>query len=148
MSQTRWDNKYLKLAKYVSEWSKDPSTKVGAVIFDNDNRLVSIGFNGLSQKIADTPERLNNRELKYEMIVHAEMNAILFARHGVKDCILITYPFLPCSRCAAMVIQAGIKKVIAPPIPEHLKERWEKPLALTQQMFNEAGVEVVIKEIE
>lgn len=134
-----WDIRYLNLAHDISGWSKDPSTQVGAVIVRPDNRVVSIGFNGFPTGIADD-ERLYYRELKYEIIIHGEINALVSARQGVSGCTLYTWPFLCCSRCTSVMIQAGIKKVVA---PIYTKERWKENLALARELFAEAGVEVV-----
>ena len=139
-----WDNFFLGMAKYVSTASKDPSTQTGAVITDEDNRVVSVGYNGFPKGVNDCAERYANRELKYKIIVHCERNAILFAGRSLKGCTLYTWPFMSCSVCAAMVIQAGIKRCVAPTIPEHLRERWEEDLRLAQTLFAEAGVEVTL----
>ena len=89
---TDWNKWFLGLAEYVSTASKDPSTKVGAVIVDDERRVVSLGYNGLPRGVDDTEERLNNRDLKYRIIVHAERNSLLFARGSVKGCTIYTYP--------------------------------------------------------
>jgi deoxycytidylate deaminase len=60
-----WDLKHLAIAEQVSKWSKDDSTKVGAVIADKDRRVVALGFNGFPKKVCDSPERLSNRGKKY-----------------------------------------------------------------------------------
>ena len=138
-----WNAWLLGLAKYISSASKDPSTKVGAVIVDEDRRIVSLGYNGLPRGVIDSEERLNNRDLKYKLIVHAERNALLFARGSVKDCILYTYPMMPCAVCASMVIQSGIKKVVA---PKSENPRWQADFELSQQLFAEAKVEVLLLE--
>ncbi|WLB77042.1 deoxycytidylate deaminase [Bradyrhizobium elkanii] len=85
LKQERWDRYFLKVAQAVSTASKDPSTKVGAVIVRPDRTMASFGYNGFPRGIADTDERLNNREVKYDLVVHGEINAILTAReplHG------------------------------------------------------------------
>ena len=61
----KWYKRFLDLAQHMSSFSKDPSTKVGAVIFDDSNRIVSMGYNGLPQKVIDCEERYSNRDLKY-----------------------------------------------------------------------------------
>lgn len=138
---TWWDRWFLGMAEYISTASKDPSTKVGAVIVDENRRIVSCGYNGLPQGVEDTEERLNNRELKYKLIVHGERNALLFAERSVKGCTLYTTPFMPCSVCAGMVIQAGIKRVVA---PYSDNPRWAEDFKLTEQLFSESEVELVL----
>jgi dCMP deaminase len=135
-----WTKKYLGLAEHVSSWSKDPSTKVGAVIVAPDNSVVSVGYNGFPRGVEDSNERLNNREIKYKMVVHAEVNAILFARRDISGCTLYTFPLMPCSTCAGLVIQSGIKTVVAPYFDN---ERWVDSLKLTRAMFDEAGVNLI-----
>jgi dCMP deaminase len=136
----KWDSRFIDLAYHIAQWSKDPSTKVGAVIVDEQRRIISTGYNGFPQKLHDSPERYLNREQKYEMIIHGEINAILFAQRPLHGCTLYTVPLLPCSRCAAIVIQSGISRVCA---PEYLGERWKQSLELSKNMFKEANIEVV-----
>ena len=135
----KWDRRFLALAEFVAQWSKDPSTKTGAVIVDSNNRVVSIGYNGFPRGVNDSPERLENREIKYKIIVHCERNALLFARGSVEGCRLYTWPFMSCATCAAMVIQAGIVEVVAPPSDN---PRWKDDFDLAQTLFGEAGVRV------
>jgi dCMP deaminase len=104
---------------------------------------VSTGYNGFARGVKDLPERYKDRELKYRMIVHGELNAIIHAQQDLTGCCLYTYPFTCCSVCAACVIQAGITRCVAPPLPDNLKERWEKDVKLTELQFAEAGVELV-----
>ena len=109
LTQSKWDVRFLKLAHEVASWSKDPSTKVGCVLVKG-KKVVSLGYNGLPMGVEDTFERLNNRELKYEMTVHAEINAVTTAAlHGVSTSGATAYvTFHPCSRCAAVLINAGV----------------------------------------
>lgn len=134
-----WDDWYLGLARYVSTASKDPSTKVGAVIVDPDRRVVSLGYNGLPRGVEDTPERLNDREVKYKMIVHAERNALLFASQPLKGCSIFVWPMMPCAACASMVIQKGIARVVA---PLNDNPRWAGDFLLSKQLFEEASVQL------
>lgn len=134
-----WDRRFLELARFISNWSKDPSTKVGAVIVDEHNRIVSTGFNGLPQGVADTPERYGNRDTKYPMIVHGDANAILFARTSVFGCTMYTYPFPPCARCTGLLIQAGIQSVIAPVPSSDIVSRWGADLEHADTMMEEAN---------
>lgn len=138
MKSQKWDLRFLELAKFISNWSLDPSTKVGAVITDKDNRVVSVGYNGFPKGISDD-HRLDNRETKYQIIVHGEINAIMFANKNLRDCTLYTYPFEPCPRCAGIIIQSGIKKIIA---PINTIDRWENDFKLSRQLFNEANIKI------
>lgn len=139
---TNWDRRYLELAKHVASWSKDPSTQVGAVIV-NRNRVVSLGYNGFASMVADTPERWNNRELKYKLVVHAEQNAIISAGDKAIDSTLYVYPSFGspniCHDCAKLAIQAGIAHVVGYKAKEP-NPRWAESLALSAEMFREAMV--------
>lgn len=139
--QIEWDRYFLTVAEAVSTASKDPSTKVGAVIVRPDRSMASFGYNGFPRGIADTDERLNNREVKYDLVVHGEINAILSAREPLHGYTLYTWPFITCKRCSLHVIQAGIKRVVAPELPEHLKERWAASVRDAGQLYDEAGVD-------
>jgi dCMP deaminase len=141
MQQNKWHSRFVDLAKHISEWSKDPSTKVGAVIVDEKRRIISTGYNGFSIGVEDTDDRLFNRDIKYEMIVHGEINAIVFARQDLTNTTLYTYPFMPCSRCASIVIQSGIKTVVA---PENHNPRWAESFALSTKLFNESNVKLIL----
>lgn len=143
-----WDRRFLGLARHVAAWSKDPSTKTGAVIVDSQNRVVSLGYNGLPRGVADTDARLRDRATKYKMIVHCERNAILFARQPLTGCTLYTWPFQSCAPCAAMVIQSGITRCVAPAASPDLLSRWADDCDIAQQMFAEAGVVLDVRPLE
>jgi dCMP deaminase len=136
---SNWDSRFLELARLVSTWSKDPSTQVGAVI-TRGKFVVSLGFNGHPKGVADTPERLEIRENKYRTIIHAEINAILTAKQDLEGCTIYLWPFMPCSQCGAAIVQAGIKRVVA---PQADNDRWAESFKFTQEIFSEAGVELV-----
>lgn len=138
----RWDYRYLELAKNIASWSRDPSTKVGAVIARPDKTLASVGFNGFPRGVEDREDRLQHRETKYALTVHAEMNAILHAREPLHGYTLYVAPLMPCANCAAGIIQAGIKRVVAY-MPE-INERWTDSFSHTQDMFLEANIEFAL----
>lgn len=75
----KWDVRFCELAKYISAWSKDPNSKVGAVLFSKKGANVSIGYNGFPMGVEDSAERLIDRAVKLELVVHAEVNAIIAA---------------------------------------------------------------------
>ena len=138
-----WNKRFLELATCVASWSKDPSTKVGAVIADSKNRIVSLGFNGFARGVEDD-ERLNDRATKYAMVLHAEENAILFASKNLSDCSIFVSGLPPCSHCASLIVQCGIKKVYA--WKQDIPERWQENFKLTQKIFAEAGVSLEFVE--
>lgn len=141
----KWDTRYLGLSKFIAQWSKDPSTKTGAVIVSPTGSVISVGYNGFPRKVADHEERLNNREEKYKIIVHCERNAIIFAQRDLLECTLYTWPFMSCAPCAGMVIQSGIKRCVA---PINDNPRWVNDFELTKTMFREAGVELTLLNYE
>jgi len=130
------------MAAHVSKLSKDPSTKVGAVIFDEKRRIISAGYNGFARGVRDDPKRLHDRETKLKLTLHAEKNAILFATAPLDGCTMaVTHPC--CAQCAAQSIQAGIKHVVWPRPSKDFMSRWADDYAYTLAQFAEAGVEVV-----
>lgn len=140
MLNDKWNQRFLELAQHVAEWSKDPSTKVGAVLVDDKRRVIGLAYNGLSRKIIDSPERYQDRTVKYEIIVHAEVNAILNAVRSPEGATLYS-TFAPCPRCAAVIIQAGISKVVYP--AASLNDRWLEAQELSGKLFAEAGIPVI-----
>jgi len=137
------DLSFLRLVQVnAEEFSKDPSTQVGALIIDKYNRQISAGYNGFPRGIEDTPERLNNRDIKYDLTLHAEHNAILFAQRSLFDCTLYTWPFQPCVRCACIIIQVGIRRVVCPHPSTELLDRWGYSLLQAQKLFAEAGIQL------
>lgn len=142
--EDKWSRRFLELAAHISTWSKDPSTTVGALIVDSDKNVRAIGYNGFPRGVEDTQERLNNRELKYPIIVHAERNAIAScARLGIRTdgCTLVCTHF-PCSVCAGIIINAGINKIIVKHSEVGFGERWGDDNKLALDMFNESGVKL------
>lgn len=110
---SQWDQRRLELAQFVAKWSKDPKAQVGAVITDQQGRVIALGYNGFAERIEDSTERLADAEQKLEMIVHAEVNAVLIAGPSAKGGNLYVAGKPVCSRCAGIVIQSGIRRVIA-----------------------------------
>ncbi len=133
-----WNRRFLELSDFISTWSKDPSTKVGAVIVDPNRRIVSTGYNGLPIGVVDDKDRLEDREKKYKMILHAEENAIMFSRRDLSGCSLYVSSLPPCSHCASLIIQSGIKDVYV--WDSVVPDRWRESLKMTETMFGEADV--------
>jgi len=127
------------MAELVASWSKDPSTQVGAVITER-NRIVSLGFNGYPQGIIDSASS-DNREVKLLKTLHAEENALLYAKRDLTGCeIWVTH--FPCPNCAAKIIQTGIKAVHCPAQSEDFLSRWGDKIRLSEEMFEQSGVNV------
>lgn len=143
----KWDRRFMEMAKLVSTWSKDPSTKIGAVLVNPDNVVLGMGYNGFPRGVADTDERLNNRELKYKLVVHGEVNAILAAMkngHDLTGSRLYVYPtlMLPniCPECAKVAAQAGIAEVIG--YVAETTERWQVMAEASSIILEEAGIKL------
>lgn len=139
-SWSKWDHRFLHLARQVSTWSKDPSTQTGSVIARPDGTVASVGYNGFPRGVTDTFERLGDRPTKYAMVVHAEVNAILTMHGSVDGCTVYVYPWQPCSHCAGALIQAGIKRVVTLVPTDAQVARWGESFKIAQTMFKEAGV--------
>ena len=140
--------KFVPIAEAISSLSKDPSTKVGAVIIDNDSNILSTGFNGFPRGVNDLEQRYINRDIKLKYVAHAEANAIAqAARVGAKllGSSLIVTALYPCTNCAKMIIQAGIKTIYVPTMnTESTNIHWHEELIMSENMFNEAGIEIVV----
>lgn len=146
MSQLKWDKHFLKLCHAVADKSKDPSTKSGAVLVNQDNELILSGFNGFPRGVEDAEERLNDRSLKYPLVVHAEANCIaIAAKNGIRTNGTKLYVnWYPCNECAKLIVQAGINEVIIDKkynTPER-QERWGDAIKFAKIIFGEGKVVV------
>lgn len=139
-----WDTYFVKLARHVATRSKDPSTKIGAVIVDPNNGVISTGYNSLPRGIDDTkPERFERPE-KYKWFEHAERNAIYHAALGgraTKGGRIFLSCWVPCTDCARGIINAGITEVILGREHEDPKRvKWIDEGLRSIAMFREACV--------
>lgn len=143
LPQEEWDKRFMEVAKLTSTWSKDPSTKVGAVFVSKKNVILSSGWNGFPRGVKDDFERLNERETKYKYTVHAEMNAIYNATYNgvsLDGSTLYVYGLPVCSECTKGVIQVGVERVVIPAL-EHTPEKWLAQWKnMSEPMYKEAGV--------
>jgi dCMP deaminase len=136
-----WDKRFLDLAEHISEWSKDPSKKIGAVAVGAQRQILAQGYNGFPRGIDDTNDRYDNREEKYKLVVHAEMNVIYNASYNgvsLNGSTLYVHGLPVCSDCAKGIIQVGVKNVIMrkAKTPDIWLESWKR----TETMFKESGV--------
>ena len=137
----KWDKRFHELANHVANWSKDPSTKVGAVVSGLDKVDVALGYNGFPPRIKDD-DRLLKREKKYNLIIHAEENALANARFDVRGATIYSTHF-PCVNCSKSIIARGLSYVAAPKPGADYLSRWEKEIRESKKMFKEAGVKII-----
>lgn len=137
MNDDKWDQRFMEIARSVATWSKDPSTKVGAVIVSPCKRKIAVGYNGFPRGFADYEIRLNHRPTKHMFMQHAERNAMDNCTFDMKDAALYVTAF-PCHDCAKSVIQVGIQRVIVP--SESILPGWEQSMDCSKTMFAEVNV--------
>lgn len=148
----RWHAHFIQKALTCSDMSKDPNTRVGAVIIGPDRETRSDGFNGLPRGLKDTPERLADRDVKNELTVHAEVNAVTnAARIGVstRGCTLYlaatdhtgeVWGGPPCVNCSLVLMQAGIARIVAPPFKPG-PSKWRDSIERARGLLLEASIE-------
>lgn len=150
-SKTKWRNRMIDLAKHVSNWSRDNNAKVGAVLVSKKGGDITLGYNGFPFGVKDD-NRYDEKKLKLNIIVHAEVNAIIAAGSRAVDGHLYVVGKPICARCAGPIIQSGIKRVFAekpkdegtyPPVTDPDKTDWEEIGRLAVTMLKEAGVECI-----
>lgn len=120
---TPWDAHFLSIARLWSTRSKDPSTRVGALLVSPDRRLSIAGYNGFPAAVADRPDLLADRSVRIALTLHAELNAILQARRSLVGwtCYVTVQP---CPQCLAALVQERVARVVCPRAPADLAERW------------------------
>lgn len=139
---SNWNQRFFEMAKLVSSWSKDPSTKVGAVIVNELNQVLSIGYNGFPRGVNDDPSRYADRSLKHSFVLHAERNALDNAFTDVRGASLYVTHF-PCNECAKGIVQKGIKKLFSPkpdPSKQYIQDLTNHTATLV--MLTECCVEI------
>ena len=115
-----WDEYFMSIAALSALRSRDPNTKVGACIVSEDNKILSIGYNGAPRKYDDDKINWNRdttkplTEQKYPYMCHSELNAVLNYSGSIRDLkdARVYVTLFPCNECAKLLIQAGIKEVI------------------------------------
>lgn len=136
-----WQARFLDLATVVAGWSKDPGTRCGAVVVDPVKRIVSTGYNGLPRLVRDLPERVQDRAVKLRLTLHAEENAMAFARASlVGHTIVVTAH--PCAHCASLIVQYGLTSVYFA-TNRYYEERWGEDISLASMILHEVGINCV-----
>jgi len=126
----KWDIRFIKIAKEVSTWSKDPSKQIGTVVV-KDRRILSTGYNGLPYGMDDDLLLTCSREEKLEYIIHGEVNCIMnAAKNGISlnDSTIYVWGLPICNHCAKAIVQSGIKNVVM------TKSSFENPI--WQDIYN------------
>ena len=135
-----WDDYFMGVSLLAAQRSKDPNTQVGACIVDDQNRILSTGYNGFPQGCSDDDFPWNRDEnlgeTKYQFVVHAELNAVLNARGKNLSGSKLYVSLFPCHECAKAIIQSGIKEVI------YLSDKYHDTPSMTasRKMLDSAGV--------
>lgn len=135
-----WDQRFLYVAASAASWSKDPSTRVGAVAVRN-RRILATGYNGFPAGVNDSIHRLSNRQIRLAMTVHAEKNLVCDAASRgacLAGSTVYVYPLMTCGPCAGALIQAQVARVVIPDFVE--PQRWKDDFDVAREMFGEAGV--------
>jgi dCMP deaminase len=146
----KWSARYLHLAKEISLWSRDPSTKVGAIAVGAQGQILSQGYNGFPRGIKDHPRRLEDREEKYKYVVHGEMNCIYNSclnGTSMAGSSVYVYGLPVCSECAKGLIQVGVSKVVMQH-PVDIPDIWAERYQISAQMFREAGIPATRYDLE
>lgn len=125
-----WVDYFMNIARAVSARSKDPATKVGAILIDDNNHIIGTGYNGFPPGVQDTPERWE-RPAKYDLVVHAEANCLLHTTKSARNAKLYTTMY-PCQDCAKLIAAAGIKEVF------YSSDKYKNGTA--ELIFKEAGI--------
>lgn len=149
--QLKWDLRYLMMARLVGSWSKDPSTKVGAVLVRPNNSVAATGFNGFPPGHDDSPELYANREYKYQHVIHAEENAINFFGQTAEGFTLYT-SFPCCPNCVEKAGKAGVKRIVCPMLVTYDREpdwirSWEQRIQESYQVAAQYGIELEVGRV-
>jgi dCMP deaminase len=143
----KWDEYYLQGAKWASTKSKDPSTKVGALLVSRYNRVLGTGYNGFAPGVKDQPDRLSEREVKYSLTIHAEENVLLgVSREASAGSTLYVWGAPVCERCMSRAIAMGVSRVVYDYdmllVNVCTHDKWVKSWQTSVKLASEAGVEL------
>ena len=148
MFSQKWDERFMEVARLIATWSKDTSTKTGAIVVGPDKEIRATGYNGFVRGVDDEVAARYERPTKYDFFEHAERNAVYNAcltGTSLKGCTMYA-THDPCTDCARAIIQSGIKKVVTCKFPANAVQMWHDKASFSEEMFKEAGVEVVYLE--
>lgn len=148
----KWDERFLNVAKLISSWSKDPSTKVGAIAVSSHRRILAQGYNGLPAGIDDDKFNMNDRISKYEMIIHAESNVIYNACNSgvsLKLTTIYIYGMFPCPECIKAMAQVNVARIVFRLGFSKNTGVWKTRFDLSREIMHDLGIGFThYKEIE
>lgn len=132
------DKRGFQLAHTAAQMSPDPSLKVGACVMSSTGKVLGVGCNTFAQGVKVTDERLEDRETKLGLIIHAEEMALIRSNGYQRNGTIYTTQ-VPCSHCAAVIIEHGIQCVMSE-VTDYYLQRWRASVELSKMQFQEAGV--------
>ena len=139
----KWDKRFLEVAAVAARWSKDPNAQVGAVLVNSRRAIAAVSYNGFPIRVEDKEDRLTNKSQKNEMVINAEQNAVIAAGINAQGGTIYVVGKPVCSRCAGVLIQTGIKRVVALRPNSGTGSHWDEVGQIAVEMFEEAGVDFV-----
>lgn len=135
-----WDEYFMGVSMLSGMRSKDPNTQVGACIVSDNNKILSMGYNGFPNGCSDDEfpwaREGDVENTKYAYVTHSELNAILNYRGGSLEGTKLYVTLFPCNECAKAIIQAGIKTVV------YADDKYNGTAtdSVAKKLFNAAGV--------
>ena len=139
----KWDIRFVRMAKEVAEWSKDPSTQVGSIAVKN-RKIIATGYNGFPKGIKDAPRDLHDREMKLKLTVHAEKNMIYNAvEHGVQleGSTVYIWGLPTCEECWKGLVQVGVSRVVMPNI-EFNGGKWKEGCKFAKEYMEKSDINI------
>jgi len=130
----KWDGRFTDLAMTIATWSKDPKRQVGCVIVDKDRHILATGYNGFPKNVDDSPENLNDQDTKREIMIHAEVNALLRLSGYESDDKTLYCTQFPCPTCASLILQKGIKRIVVPR-PDYDHKYWGEKFKISTALL-------------
>lgn len=150
-----WDEYFMGVAKLSGMRSKDPSTQVGACIVSQDNKILSMGYNGFPIGCSDDEfswsREAEGLDSKYLYSTHSELNAILNYRGGSLDGAILYVSLFPCNECAKAIIQSGIREIVydsdkyADTVATQASKRMLKAAGVKLRQYQSAGRKIEIE---
>ena len=146
----KWDLRFMRIADLeVAQWSKDRSSKVGAIIV-KDKEIVTSGYNGFPRGCNDDVEARHERPEKYKWTIHAEKNAVInAARQGKSTLGCDMYVnWYPCDQCAGLIVNSGIKRIFCDKEPDWNDLKWGEDFKRAKIILEEGGVEMIYMDYD